>query len=196
LRQHASRASFDLIALSGFRSFERQLSIWNAKAQGTRPLLNDQGAELSFDQLSPLEIVHAILRWSALPGASRHHWGTDFDIAAKNLLPSPDYVLQLTPDEVAPDGIMGAFHLWLDEFFASNQDIGFYRPYDIDRAGVAPEMWHISYFPLAEKFKQALDQRTLFSVIEDSEIELKDILLEHQDEIYSRYIVNVAKAPY
>ncbi|MCZ8486094.1 D-alanyl-D-alanine carboxypeptidase family protein [Vibrio lentus] len=26
--------------------------------------------------------LSAILRWSALPGASRHHWGCDFDVFA------------------------------------------------------------------------------------------------------------------
>ena len=32
----------------------------------------------------------AILLWSALPGASRHHWGTDFDVFDRAAVP-PDY---------------------------------------------------------------------------------------------------------
>ena len=39
-----------------------------------------RGAYNKMAQLSPAERIEAILRWSALPGASRHHWGTDLDL--------------------------------------------------------------------------------------------------------------------
>ena len=34
MRDEAARAGFDVAILSGFRSFDRQLSIWNRKAGG------------------------------------------------------------------------------------------------------------------------------------------------------------------
>ncbi len=76
LRSDAARAGFELKIVSGFRGFDRQLAIWNAKASGRRPLLDSDGQALCFNELSCEQLLDAILRWSALPGASRHHWGS------------------------------------------------------------------------------------------------------------------------
>ena len=70
----------DLQIISGHRNFERQELIWNQKAFGKRSLFDKDGNELDFNLLSNQEILEAILNWSAIPGASRHHWGTDIDI--------------------------------------------------------------------------------------------------------------------
>ena len=37
-----------------------------------------------------------ILEWSALPGASRHHWGSEFDVFDLAALPE-GYRVQLLP---------------------------------------------------------------------------------------------------
>jgi LAS superfamily LD-carboxypeptidase LdcB len=148
LRVRAADAGFDLAAASAHRSFDRQLYIWNRKAAGIRPVFSDDGAEVDLQALSPSGRVHAILRYSALPGASRHHWGTDldvFDAAAVGV----DYCVRLSPDEVAAGGPFAPLHDWLDERMASGESEGFYRPYDVDRGGVATERWHLSYAPLA-----------------------------------------------
>src|SRR5690606_23241791 len=73
----ARRAGFDLAIASGFRDYRRQLAIWNDKADGRRPLLDEHGEPLDAGALAPWPLARAILRWSALPGASRHHWGSD-----------------------------------------------------------------------------------------------------------------------
>jgi len=52
----------------------RQAEIWNAKAAGLRPVLDANEQPIDTGTLSERELVFAILRWSALPGASRHHW--------------------------------------------------------------------------------------------------------------------------
>ena len=41
---------------------------------------DDAGRAVVLAHLSPLEQLQAILRFSALPGTSRHHWGTDLDV--------------------------------------------------------------------------------------------------------------------
>lgn len=79
----------------------------------------------------------AILRWSALPGASRHHWDTDLDIFDPDLLP-PGAQLQLTPEEYLPGGCFASLTRWLDRHLG---EYGFYRPYARDRGGVAVEAW-------------------------------------------------------
>ena len=80
LRAQAAEQGFDLQICSGFRSFERQLHIWNGKLSGLRPVVDRAGNSIVLETLSPWQQIQAVLRWSALPGASRHHWGTDFDI--------------------------------------------------------------------------------------------------------------------
>ena len=80
LKREARTAGFDLQILSGYRSFEQQLSIWNRKASGKLAVLDSDAVALDVEALSKRELVFAILRWSALPGASRHHWGTDLDV--------------------------------------------------------------------------------------------------------------------
>lgn len=80
LRAAAARDGFVLIPVSGFRNLARQAHIWNAKFRGHRPVHDRLGRELDPGQLGDEELVEAILVWSALPGASRHHWGTDIDV--------------------------------------------------------------------------------------------------------------------
>ncbi|HEX6397833.1 MAG TPA: M15 family metallopeptidase, partial [Steroidobacteraceae bacterium] len=80
MRAAAAADGIDLVAFSSFRDFDRQLAIWNGKFRGERPMQDRAGKPLDPGSLSAAERVAAILWWSALPGASRHHWGTDFDV--------------------------------------------------------------------------------------------------------------------
>jgi LAS superfamily LD-carboxypeptidase LdcB len=84
----ARRAGFDLRIASAWRSFERQRDIFNAKIRGERAVLDDADRPVDLSRLSEREVVHAILRFSALPGASRHHWGTDLDVFDAATLPA------------------------------------------------------------------------------------------------------------
>ncbi|MDA9826022.1 M15 family metallopeptidase [Porticoccaceae bacterium] len=184
LQQNAAASGFDLRLCSGFRSFDRQLHIWNAKLSGLRPVVDDRGALINLDLLSPWQQIQAVMRWSALPGASRHHWGTDIDIYDRAAMPA-DYQLQLIPAEVEGQGMFAPMHDWLDEKLA---DQGFYRPYGTDTGGVAPERWHISYRPLAQTFAQGLTAEVLEQRLQGTELLLLDVVLDHLDEILQRYI--------
>jgi LAS superfamily LD-carboxypeptidase LdcB len=188
LKAKAAGAGFDLCLISSFRGHAHQLKIWNAKAQGKRPLLDAQGKPLVFESLSPENIVDAILRWSALPGASRHHWGTDVDVFDRNRLPK-GYNVQLIPSEVLPGGMFAPLHDWLDE---EMKEEGFFRPYAADRGGVSPERWHLSYAPVAESYLNELSEEMIQEVTELSEMLLKDVVLRRLSEIYRRYIKNIS----
>jgi LAS superfamily LD-carboxypeptidase LdcB len=148
LQSDARNAGFELAIASSFRPFCRQLAIWNGKVDGTRPIHDDQGRPVSIQSLSRTEQLHAILRFSALPGTSRHHWGTDLDVYDSAAVP-PEYPLQLSPAEVAAGGVFDRLHCWLDARLAAGESHGFFRPYGKDRGGVAPERWHLSYAPLS-----------------------------------------------
>lgn len=194
LRGEARRSGFEPVIFSGFRSFDRQLSIWNRKATGELPVLDSRAVPLDIEQLGNRRLVLAILRWSALPGGSRHHWGTDLDVVDGNALPE-GYHVQLVPEEVDTGGIFGPFHGWLDQRIASSSAFGFFRPYDADRGGVAPERWHLSHAPVASAFEEALTVEQLRAVITDADMELKETVLMHLDEIYRRFVVNTARPP-
>lgn len=186
LAERAASAGFIFKVASSYRSFERQLLIWNNKARGLRPVLNDVGEVMDINSLPERDKVFAILRWSALPGASRHHWGTDVDVYGGAQI-DPDYQLQLTVAETQGDGPYAEFHRWLDDELAQgNSD--FFRPYAQDRCGIAPEPWHLSYAPLATNFSQQLSTEILRAQLAQTELELKQTVLDNLDEIFQRFI--------
>lgn len=190
LQAHAKSAGFHLQVASGFRSFERQLIIWNEKATGKRPLCDDHGKAIDASSLSEQELVHAIMRFSALPGASRHHWGTDIDVFdAANV--SEDYRVELSIAEVSAGGPFFEFHNWLDEQIDKNANFGFYRPYDQDRGGVSPERWHLSYAPLSADFFQQYSFSLFEKTLTQTDLQLTEVLLNNARELFDRYISNV-----
>jgi LAS superfamily LD-carboxypeptidase LdcB len=194
LQQRARQAGFDLQPASCFRSFDRQLAIWNAKASGARPVLNEQGQALAREQHSDWAWVQAILRWSALPGASRHHWGSDLDVYDAAAVDT-GYAVQLTPEEVNPGGPFAPLHAWLDQQIAGNDCEGFFRPYAIDKGGIAPERWHLSYAPLAAECERALQAEALLQLLcECDTLALAPVVEAHWQEIYQRFITPAVAA--
>ncbi|OUS09219.1 hypothetical protein A9Q90_04025 [Gammaproteobacteria bacterium 54_18_T64] len=188
LVDRASKEGISLRLASGFRAFERQLAIWNAKARGERPVVDGEGQSLVLGDMSKSEQVFAILRWSALPGASRHHWGSDMDIWDSGAV-SDAYRLQLSPEEYAPSGPFYHCSRFLDEVIASGET-GFFRPYSGKNTdGVAAEPWHLSFRPVASICEAELTPQVLRELIENTDICLQGAILENLDEIYSRFIV-------
>lgn len=185
LRNKAAREGIDLQIASGQRDFARQLSIWNRKVNGDLPVLDDEGHPLDLRTLSSQQQVMAILRWSSLPGASRHHWGTDIDVFDAAVIP-PDYKVQLTTEEACR--VFGKLHRWLDQQIAVGDACDFFRPYATDRGGVAPEPWHLSYAPLARRFQREFSVTELANRIASSDIALRDEVLASLDPIYKRFI--------
>ena len=195
LQAAAKVNGIDLKMTSSFRSFTHQKTIWNNKASGQKQLLNSQGEPLDFHSLSAEEVLFSILRWSALPGFSRHHWGTDIDIYDHNSLPSADYQVQLTPQEVASDGIFSKLHAWLDEVIQNDMSYGFYRPYQEDFGGVAPEKWHLSYRPVSEKLLSNITEEFILEALEKDDYRdllLLDLVKENTARILQDYILNIS----
>ena len=104
LQEDARAAGFELAIASSFRSYSRQLAIWNGKASGQRRVHDDAGRDVDVTALAPGDRLRAILRYSAIPGTSRHHWGTDLDVYDAAVVPA-GYQLELSPQEVAPGGL-------------------------------------------------------------------------------------------
>jgi LAS superfamily LD-carboxypeptidase LdcB len=138
-------------------------------------------------RLDDAERVRAILIWSALPGASRHHWGTDFDVIDRAAV-APDYRPQLTVEEFTGTGPFVRLNEWLAANLANH---GFFRPYTTDRGGVRPEPWHLSYAPVSGPALQALTLEVLTDAVEGSGLEGREIVLEQLPAIYDKYVVSV-----
>lgn len=191
MRAAAAADGIDLVAFSSFRDFQRQLTIWNEKFRGLRPMQDRAGRALNAGTLSPADRVAAILWWSALPGASRHHWGTDFDVMDLATLPQ-GYRIQVVPAEYQAGGPFERLTSWLDRHMHA---FGFYRPYATDRGGVSPEPWHLSYAPVASRAARAFSVRGLRDVLAASDLEGKEEVLASLEENFRRYVVDVDAPP-
>ena len=182
----AQKAGFHLSVASGFRSFERQLQIWNDKLGGRRPVVDASGQTVDLSSLKPLEQVETLMRWSALPGTSRHHWGTDLDIYDLSAI-DEDYQLRLLPEEYAFNGSFGPLIVWLRSFLEAS-DSRFFFPYREDSGGVMPEPWHISYQPLAHEFSKHWSQQSWLDTLKRVDITKKGVILNNADYLYERFI--------
>ena len=183
----ALKDHLDLVPISSFRSFDRQLKIWNEKYLGERKVLDNHNQEINIQTLTGIEAAYAILYWSALPGFSRHHWGTDLDVIAQNLLPE-GYELQLISSEYEDGGIFAPLTDWLNEHM---EEFGFYRPFtDQAKVRVGSELWHISYKPEADRFLPFVTKENIENLIRNSAIAGKYCLLNLVDELYDDYIIN------
>ena len=198
LKEEAEKNGYDIQIVSSFRSFYRQKEIWQMKALGEKTLLDKRGNPLDFKQLKPQDIVEAILRWSAFPGASRHHWGCDFDVIDGNAIADPNYQIQLTPSEVEAGGVFADFHQWLDEIIPYDLSFGFFRPYDEDLGGVSPEKWHLSYAPLSQNYQKSFTFEVFKKLLEINELKdlaYLEIIKEKKEDIFERFIQNTTPAP-
>lgn len=136
IKMHESAKSdgIRLVILSAARNFDYQKGIWENKWNGTRILSDGSSA---VDISSPVERARKILLYSAMPGTSRHHWGTDFDLNNFN-------------NEWFESGQGLRVYQWLQ---ANASTYGFCQVYtskDSDRpSGYEEEKWHWSYTPLS-----------------------------------------------
>lgn len=121
---------------SAHRNFYHQRHIWETKWTGQRKV---EGKRLNETLRDPTARVKKILEYSAMPGASRHHWGTEVDF---NRLQNSYY----------EKGSGLVFYNWLRQHAAT---YGFCQPYTAGRKqGHREEKWHWSYKPLAAQFQR------------------------------------------
>lgn len=185
LCEEAKRSGFEIRVESAYRPFERQLSIWNRKATGCLKILDADG--LPFPEIPRDETarMNAILLWSALPGASRHHFGTELDIVDGNGVPQ-GYEVELTEEEC--DGMFAPFHRFLSEAIRANNAFGFERVFVAGRGKVRPERWHISHVESAAELEAFFSSGTLRRIYETADMELKNAVLENFDSLMENYV--------
>ncbi|GGF70805.1 M15 family metallopeptidase [Alteromonas lipolytica] len=178
----------DLQLVSSYRSFERQLAIWNRKWRGELPLYNHRGERVDSARLTAEERVYTILIWSALPGGSRHHWGSDLDVYDKASVDAAGGEFDLVDAEYRPGGPCYALAQWLNKHLDS---FGFSRPFLQDKGGVATELWHLSHTVSAAEFEKFRSQQALSDCLNASQMEGKQTVLAMLDELYPRFVLNL-----
>ena len=129
----AKKDGIQLTIVSAFRSFSYQNNnIWEKK----------WAAQAKYNQHDTITLYN-LLKYSAFPGTSRHHWGTDIDLNSV----SDQYF-------DTPNG--KKVYNWLNK---NASKYGFCQPYNdkkaTNRSGYEPEKWHWSYIPLASRFQKA-----------------------------------------
>jgi len=191
MRAAALAQGIDLVATSSFRDFDRQLAIWNGKCRGERELVDADGQRLDARALSEEQLVDAILIWSALPGASRHHWGTDMDVIDCAAVPA-GYVVRLVHEEYAAGGIFSRLNRWLDDNAAR---FGFFRPYAVFRGGFRPEPWHLSFAPVAAVAERQLSSELLQQALAAAPMDAVKAVRSRLPQIMERYVRNVDAPP-
>ncbi len=193
LEQMALAASLDGIKIkvcSGYRDFSKQLKIWNDKALGKRTVLDKDSQPVELTQKSDKEIVELIMLWSALPGTSRHHWGTDIDVYDENGIERSQ--LQLVSSEYLSSGPCGDLHRWLVKHAG---DFGFYFPFQEGLSGVNAEPWHLSYYPVSSDILRAFDVNALEQILNEAELELKTEIMARIQSLVDEYVFKVAPPP-
>lgn len=134
MQKAAKKDGILLQIVSGYRSYDRQKSIWNRKFKTNKA-----------NGLSPEENIQKIIEYSTLPGTSRHHWGTEIDLIDGSKKREGDV---LVAEKFHGNGPYVRMKEWMDLNAAK---YGFYLPYtqNPDRPGFYYEPWHYSYAPLS-----------------------------------------------
>lgn len=185
LRIAAKRAGFELKLESAYRSFERQLSIWNRKARGELLLRDASGEPYKTMPDTEESMMCAILLWSALPGGSRHHFGSEIDVSDAAHTPN-GYEVDLTPAEC--DGMFKEFHNWISEESAHGRLFGFERVFIPGRGKVQPEKWHLSHIPTAREIQKNFSEQHIRKLFEESDIACKSAILDCLPQLLEDYV--------
>ncbi len=149
---HAAAAdSIQLGIVSAMRNFDYQKELWENKWTGKTPV---DGKKLHLHVKDPMARAIKIMEYSAPPGLSRHHWGTDIDINSTE-----------TEYFETPEG--KKVYQWLYNHAGKFGFCQTYTAFDEHRTGgFNEERWHWSYMPTAQLIWEAqlrqFDESKLF----------------------------------
>ncbi|BBM88760.1 D-alanyl-D-alanine carboxypeptidase [Spirochaetota bacterium] len=125
MRAAALKDGVNLVIVSGFRSYNDQVRIWERNYK-----------RVSLSETDVSDRVKRILYYSSPPGVSRHHWGCEVDLNSV----SPYYFNTTEGKKVAK---------WL---MTHAKRFDFYLTYNEGRLkGFKSEPWQYSYYPTASK---------------------------------------------
>ncbi|HHC81021.1 MAG TPA: D-alanyl-D-alanine carboxypeptidase family protein [Flavobacteriia bacterium] len=150
-RKHGMR----IRVVSSYRSFYHQNLIWTRKYNRYRSR-----------KLSPKTAVEYNIRYTAIPGSSRHHWGTEIDVVDGSIKTSR---YPLNTKNFHGYGIYKNFREWMDE---NAYKYGYFRVYTNDhtRRGFKYEPWHYSFAELAKPMLKEYTERDVQNILKEQEL--------------------------
>ena len=160
----AKRDGISLLVRSASRDYEEQCYFWNRDWKKTKK----EGVEKCQD----------VMKIVAMPGISRHHWGTEVDI---------DDLGNRYRKATIEDNKRYA---WLKENALS---FGYYQCYDSDpnRTGYQEETWHWSFYPTGQKMTRDMAfLMTYGDIPEFSGCEHAETI-----DVIHRYILGIGSVP-
>jgi LAS superfamily LD-carboxypeptidase LdcB len=155
MQTDALKDGIQIQVVSAYRSFERQKEIFEGKYN-----------QYLKQGLSPQAAIEKIIRYSTIPGTSRHHWGTDLDLIDGGVK-QPATILD--PDNYEGQGVYCQLKEWLVK---NAHRYGFYEVYTRDpgRKGFEYEPWHYSYAPVAIPMLKAYLKLDLKAILAEETI--------------------------
>ena len=141
MQSDALKSSVKIDIVSAYRSFSHQKRIWDRK-WNLEKYVNTSAKDRALD----------ILRYSSMPGTSRHHWGTDIDITSV----STKFFTTAQGKKI---------YNWLA---VNASKYGFHQPYTAGRdKGYADEPWHWSLSELSDEYTRLYLQTITNSDVDD-----------------------------
>lgn len=178
MKAEAAKDNINLKIVSSYRSFERQLAIWNRKYKQNESL-----------GLTPNQNIKKITEYSTIPGTSRHHWGTEIDVVAAEPEVQGDVLLSHLFEN---DGPYYTLKKWMDEHANS---FGFFLVYtkDINRKGFQYEPWHYSYAPKSKKFVEEYKAIDLQEILKNNSISGNEHFTDQLiNQYFEEYILGIS----
>lgn len=185
MQQAAADCGLKIAVCSAYRSFERQFEIFKDKFEGRRPVLAPDESVIDISALSCVEKIKAITFFSAIPGLSRHHLGTDFDLYAPELLPAGQR-LQLTYHEYDK----GAYFYPLGQFLQTRAHaFGFFHPFWHNKGWQGgAEPWHLSYRIRAQELLSDFSFEVFCSLYQDKHEDFVPELISFSRKNYRKLL--------
>ena len=180
MEKAALKDGIKLKIVSAYRSYDRQKTIWNNKYLRFTKDYN----------LEPEKAISEIMRFSTIPGTSRHHWGTEIDIIDGKHKDEEDVLIG---EKFKKNGIFYEMKKWLDR---NSEDYGFYIVYTDDqkRKGFEHEPWHFSYKPASMELLKLFIKSDLKKVIKNGEIKGSEYFTNEFIEKYIKeFILDINK---
>ena len=171
MKDAAENDGIKIKLVSGFRDFYRQQTIWNNKYKKfTEEFLLDGPSA-----------IKEIIRFSTIPGTSRHHWGTEIDVIDKNFENEKNLLISKKYEE---GGIFNSLKKWMDK---NSEKFGFYIVYDDNdkRPGFEYEPWHYTYKPVSDSYQTEFLKLDLKSIISKTKLAGKEFI---DEEFIKKYI--------
>ena len=147
--KEAKRQGVKISVVSSYRGFNHQNRIWKRKFNAFR----SKGYSVK-------EAIQKVMEYTAIPGTSRHHWGTDVDIS--NGEPTLSNSNKTNSNKKK-------YLNWLNN---NAHKFGFYLVYTDNklREGYNYESWHYSYRKLAKPMLEQYIEKNCLQKLKDQDI--------------------------